>query len=57
MNPQAGPGTRSYLAGDGVSVFLQVGDGFRDPHVDGADHRVHVVGPVDPVGHPDQGIW
>lgn len=47
----------SYLAGDGIFVFLQVGDGLSDPHVDGAYDSVHVVGAVDAIGHPDQGIW
>lgn len=57
MCPQAGPGTPSYLAGDGIFVFLQVGDGFSNPHVDGAYDSVHIVGSIDAIGHPDQGIW
>lgn len=57
MCPQAGPGTCSYLAGDGIFVFLQVGDGFSNPHVDSADHSVHIVGPVNAISHPDQGVW
>lgn len=57
MCPQPGPGTRSYLARDRIFVFLQVRNGFSDPHVNGPYHSVHVVGSVDPIGHPDQGIW